>query len=272
MVSSALESSRGVRERDSGKEGKSGILRSGGSIEVGVSLSCRAAGLWRQIAGVSEYLHGDLIGTTRSMSLSTGLPDATAATVYTAFGERLSTANPRYGFAGAWQYQAHSFPAGSNIPFLHLGHRYYDPASGRFLQRDPIGLLGGKVAYNYARSTPTGLIDPSGLQRVPVKGIDVPKDYPGELRWPIIPPPAPATPWYLPDFRIGPPQLAMCAAAAIGGYVAGRIIDKIVEDTTGESLSDRFGGWMHSVCPSCFSWGLSYSQGNGNQSSGPGAG
>jgi len=118
---------------------------------------------WTGSGGANtKYYHADLIGTTRSMSLSTGLPDATAATVYTAFGERLSTANPRYGFAGAWQYQAHSFPA-TPIPYLHVGHRYYDPTSGRFLQRDPISIRGGVNEYVYTFNRPTVLIDPMGF-------------------------------------------------------------------------------------------------------------
>jgi len=82
---------------------------------------------------------------------------------YTAFGEQIFGTNHRYGYAGAWQYQAHSFPAGSNIPFLHLGHRHYDPSSGRFLQRDPLGVLGGWNVYAAVNGTPTGFVDPLGL-------------------------------------------------------------------------------------------------------------
>jgi uncharacterized protein RhaS with RHS repeats len=49
------------------------------------------------------------------------------------------------------------------MPFLHVGHRYYDPASGRFLQRDPIGIRGGPNVFEYTRGTPTFRIDPHGL-------------------------------------------------------------------------------------------------------------
>ncbi|WP_227470630.1 RHS repeat-associated core domain-containing protein [Massilia sp. YMA4] len=48
---------------------------------------------------------------------------------------------------------------------LHYNRfRYYDPISGRFVSRDPIGLVGGLNSHQYAPN-PTGWIDPSGLQR-----------------------------------------------------------------------------------------------------------
>ncbi|MBB3257525.1 RHS repeat-associated protein [Paraburkholderia bannensis] len=51
---------------------------------------------------------------------------------------------------------------------LHYNrHRYYDPGTGRFISKDPIGLLGGINAYQYAPN-PVQWIDPLGLS-----GIDV---------------------------------------------------------------------------------------------------
>ena len=40
--------------------------------------------------------------------------------------------------------------------------RYYDPAVGRFTQRDPIGLRGGMNPYAYTDNRPVNLIDPTG--------------------------------------------------------------------------------------------------------------
>ncbi|MFT4173775.1 MAG: RHS repeat-associated core domain-containing protein [Rhodocyclaceae bacterium] len=49
---------------------------------------------------------------------------------------------------------------------LHYNrHRYYDPGSGRFVSRDPIGLAGGINAYGYAPN-PLKWVDPLGLEKI----------------------------------------------------------------------------------------------------------
>jgi RHS repeat-associated protein len=47
---------------------------------------------------------------------------------------------------------------------LYYRARNNDPTTGRFLQRDPLGYAAGPALYTYARSLPTHLRDPSGLQ------------------------------------------------------------------------------------------------------------
>jgi RHS repeat-associated protein len=113
-------------------------------------------GAWRRVAGVSEYLHGDHLGTLRGTTSGTGAPGASR--VFTAFGERVAGPLDRFGYAGAWGYQQHG-----EFPFLHVGARWYDPGSGRFLQRDPMGIWGGLNVYAYVENGPTSQIDPDGL-------------------------------------------------------------------------------------------------------------
>jgi RHS repeat-associated protein len=128
-------------------------------------------GLWRSDSSggtwPSAYLHNDHLGTLRRKTGSSGV--SSASLVFTAFGERIDTGSAeRYGYAGEWGYQtAASDTAGdpyvAGFPFQHVGNRYYDPASGRFLQRDPIGIAGGTAVYVYALNSPASAIDPNGL-------------------------------------------------------------------------------------------------------------
>ena len=96
-----------------------------------------------------------MIGTLKTTSDSVGA--YTANRVYTAFGEEITTNTDRYGYAGDWGYQSHV-----DMPYQHVGARYYDPSTGRFLQRDPIGIAGGLNVYVYVLNNPVVGIDPSG--------------------------------------------------------------------------------------------------------------
>ena len=112
-----------------------------------------------------EYYHTDHLGTTREMTDSAG--SAASAVVFTAFGERVDAGDyTRYGYVGAHGYQSHDFPNGNKTLFLHVGWRYYDPGTGRFLQRDPAGISGGLNVYLYLRNNPNSGVDPTGLHDV----------------------------------------------------------------------------------------------------------
>ena len=51
---------------------------------------------------------------------------------------------------------------------LHYNyHRYYDPAIGRYLRADPIGVKGGTNFYVYANQNPINFLDLFGLYESP---------------------------------------------------------------------------------------------------------
>ena len=52
---------------------------------------------------------------------------------------------------------------------LCLTHRYYDPGTGKFLNRDPIGYQGGANLYGFCEGNPVNKSDPSGLATVEVR-------------------------------------------------------------------------------------------------------
>lgn len=43
-------------------------------------------------------------------------------------------------------------------------HEWYDPETGRWLSKDPIGIAGGLNLYAFCGNNPVNFVDPSGLQ------------------------------------------------------------------------------------------------------------
>jgi RHS repeat-associated protein len=69
--------------------------------------------------------------------------------------------DPQYGGPVAWAGNIMDTQKdGSGL--VYKRNRYYDPASGRFTQVDPIGLGGGLSAYGFATGDPINFADPSG--------------------------------------------------------------------------------------------------------------
>jgi hypothetical protein len=63
-------------------------------------------------------------------------------------------------------------------------YRYYDPATGRWPSRDPIGEEGGINLYGFVGNSPTDLVDYSGLFIARATDIDrdMPSDIPQDLK------------------------------------------------------------------------------------------
>jgi RHS repeat-associated protein len=126
-----------------------------------------------------QFVETDALGSPRAVIH----PAANAVVwrwdlVTTAFGEHAPDADP--------DGNGLAYPLNLRYPGQYadgLGFNYnlfrdYDPATGRYLQSDPIGLLGGMNSYTYVGGNPMVAIDPLGLihynanppQTVPVSG------------------------------------------------------------------------------------------------------
>ncbi|NOT02698.1 MAG: hypothetical protein HOP29_19000 [Phycisphaerales bacterium] len=70
----------------------------------------------------------------------------------------IGTADTRYQYVGQ-----HGYETFADLPYQHVGARWYDPSTGRFLQRDPIGIHGGMNVFEYISNAPTFATDASGL-------------------------------------------------------------------------------------------------------------
>ncbi len=119
----------------------------------------------QQAGEILTYLHADHLQTAR---LAT---DQSQAIVWrwegSAFGdtpaEELSTVTVNLRFPG--QY------FDSETGLHYNWNRYYDPATGRYITSDPIGLGGGTNTYAYANGNPLFWVDPWGLYPNCFRGI-----------------------------------------------------------------------------------------------------
>ena len=109
--------------------------------------------------GQVYQVHTDHLGTPQVLTDASGA--AAWEAEYRPFGEAGTTGTLSFPLRFPGQY--HDAETG-----LHYNwHRYYDPATGRYLTSDPIGLEGGLNPYAYALSNPTAYTDPTG-QYVPL--------------------------------------------------------------------------------------------------------
>ncbi|GIV15387.1 MAG: hypothetical protein KatS3mg022_0822 [Armatimonadota bacterium] len=77
---------------------------------------------------------------------------------YDAWGQLMFGSNPTpYGYKAQWGYYTDA-----ETGILLLTHRYLDPAMGRFLTRDPMGIEGGINLYAYVGNNAVVFGDPTG--------------------------------------------------------------------------------------------------------------
>ncbi len=105
------------------------------------------------------YYSRDHLGSVRELTDSIGA--VRARYDYDPYGNRTKVSgdlDADFGFTGYYYHQA----SGLNL----APYRGYDPAVGRWLNRDPIGEAGGNNLYSYVLNNPVLLVDPFGLDAI----------------------------------------------------------------------------------------------------------
>ena len=110
---------------------------------------------WRGLAEASSWSNGN----PADLELGAGVKVAWPAGqgVYLKKGN-----NPNVGQEVTW---IGSLPANGqgDAGLVYRRNRFFDPASGRFTQEDPIGIAGGLNLYGFANGDPVNFSDPFGL-------------------------------------------------------------------------------------------------------------
>jgi RHS repeat-associated protein len=112
-------------------------------------------GVSERRGGVTTFLHSGIKNAEAQTSTAQTL---TATRTYDAFGNVVSSTGTwqgPFGYGGPFGYQEDA--TGLRL----LGHRLYDPSTGRFLTRDPI--KDGRHWYVYSGNDPVNFADPDGL-------------------------------------------------------------------------------------------------------------
>ena len=108
------------------------------------------------------YFHNDHLGTPQALSDAAGRVVWKAE--YEPFGKAVVDEDPDGDgqiVTNNLRFPGQYYDAETGLHYNY--HRDYDPATGRFLQPDPIGLMGGMNPYRYAAANPISFTDPEGL-------------------------------------------------------------------------------------------------------------
>jgi RHS repeat-associated protein len=108
-------------------------------------------------AGAVKYFYTkDHLGSIREVMGANGT--VVSSSRYDAWGVRSTVGTQdaaSFGFTGHMEHK--------ELGLVFTLYRAYDPATGRWLSRDPIGESGGINLYGYVANNPVNLIDPLGL-------------------------------------------------------------------------------------------------------------
>ncbi|HWS22203.1 MAG TPA: RHS repeat-associated core domain-containing protein, partial [Methanoregula sp.] len=132
--------------------------------ETGKVIACYVYCQGRLLAmisgGKTYFYHADTCGHIHSLTDEHG--DVSASYIYDPFGNLIGQSEPRahnqpFTYCGLYGVMRE----GGGLYFMK--RRYYDAVTGRFIQKDPIGIIGGLNVYTYAGNNPVTYTDPEGL-------------------------------------------------------------------------------------------------------------
>jgi hypothetical protein len=123
--------------------------------------------MYQQVGNAgTEFKHWNLRGDLVATSSPTGA--YSPAPITDAFGDLVAGNRQTYDWNGAWGYRNEALTGG----LQKVGVRWYDPAVGRFLQKDSwLGSIYAPLtlnAYGYCVNDPLQMVDPTGELLIPV--------------------------------------------------------------------------------------------------------
>ena len=114
------------------------------------------------INGALNYVFADNLGTPRSLRRPSDNAEVWRWWDSEPFGDSRPT-NPTAGANVTYNLRFPGQQANDVTRYVYNWLREYDPANGRYLQADPIGLAGGLSRYAYVGGNPISRVDPTGL-------------------------------------------------------------------------------------------------------------
>lgn len=117
----------------------------------------------RPASGTTQifHVHTDHLNTPRKITTNSASPVLKWRWDPSPFGEGNPT-EPNGSFNYNLRFPGQYFDIESNLSYNFF--RDYDPALGRYVESDPIGLAAGVNTYGYVKGMPVSHIDPFGLQ------------------------------------------------------------------------------------------------------------
>jgi RHS repeat-associated protein len=120
--------------------------------------------------GVVYYVESDHLGTPRSViDIQRNVAVWTWVLLGNPFGEGAPNQNPDgdgQNFVFGLRFPGQYFDQETGLHYNYF--RDYESSTGRYIESDPNGLLGGMSTFGYASAAPTSQIDPYGLESAPV--------------------------------------------------------------------------------------------------------